>query len=184
MPTSSYYLHCFCVLPGGTNNSSDTESLPSPHSSEDSKAKEEGSNRTKMGPNTGEKEVAGSDVGQAVDEKPAVKEDVAIKQEIKTETGEPSKEQQQHTPTTDVTDKKPPAVETEDVKSSTKNSKKDPGTKSGSHGDSDSSATCSADEVEETDNTDKSRLEHKEKKNIVSNLFKLNCFVLFRNQQS
>lgn len=98
-------------------------------------------------------------MGQAGDEKPPVKEDAdsVIKQEIKTETGEPHKEQLQPTPPSDATDKKPPTAEMEEVKSSTKSSKKDHGAKTGSHGDSDSSATCSADEVEETDNTDKSR---------------------------
>lgn len=96
-------------------------------------------------------------MGQAGDEKPPVKEDAdsAIKQEIKTETGEPHKEQP--APPSDTTDKKPPTAETEEVKSSTKSSKKDHGAKTGSHRDSDSSATCSADEVEETDNTDKNR---------------------------
>lgn len=130
--------------------------MPSPHSSEDSKAKEEGSSRSKASSNTGEKEVAGSDAGHAGDEKPPVKEDAAIKQEINIETGEPNKEQLQQTPPSDATDKKPPTGETEEVKSCTKSSKKDQGSKTGSHGDSDSSATCSADEVEETD-TDKSR---------------------------
>lgn len=142
-------------MPGGANNSSDTESLPSPHSSEDSKTKEEGSGRSKASSNAGDKE---GDMGQAGDEKPPVKEDAdtSIKQEIKTEIGEPNREQLQPPPS-DATDKKPPTAETEEVKSSTKSSKKDHGTKTGSHGDSDSSATCSADEVEETDNTDKNR---------------------------
>lgn len=148
-------LFFFLVLPGGANNSSDTESLPSPHSSEDSKAKDEGSSRSKASSNSGDKEATGSDSGPAGDEKPPIKEDVAMKLEIKTEIGEPSKEQP--TSASDATDKKPITAEMEDVKSSTKSSKKDHGAKTGSHGDSDSSATCSADEVEESDNTDKSR---------------------------
>uniref|UniRef100_A0A8C4NZR8 Nuclear receptor corepressor 2 n=1 Tax=Dicentrarchus labrax TaxID=13489 RepID=A0A8C4NZR8_DICLA len=133
---------------GGANNSSDTESLPSPHSSEDSKAKEESSGRSKASSNSGDKEASGSDMGQAGDEKPPVKEDAdsGIKQEIKTETGEPSKEHP--SPPSDAADKKPPTAETEEVKISVKSSKKDHGAKTGSHGDSDSSATCSADERE------------------------------------
>uniref|UniRef100_A0A665WKI4 Nuclear receptor corepressor 2 n=1 Tax=Echeneis naucrates TaxID=173247 RepID=A0A665WKI4_ECHNA len=123
------------------------------------KVKEEGSSRSKASSNA-DKDSARSDVGQTGDEKPLVKSDVdsTIKQEIKTETGEPNKEQLQPAPPSDATDKKPSTAETEDVKSSTKSSKKDHGAKAGSHGDSDSSATCSADEVEETDNTDKSRM--------------------------
>uniref|UniRef100_A0A672JLZ3 Nuclear receptor corepressor 2 n=1 Tax=Salarias fasciatus TaxID=181472 RepID=A0A672JLZ3_SALFA len=142
-----------------SNNSSDTESLPSPHSSEDSKAKEEGSNRSKGSSSNADKEEARSDTGQAGDEKPPVQEDVdsVIKQEIKTETGESSKEQLQPATPSDAADKKPPP-EMEEVKSSTKSSKKDHAAKTGSHGDSDSSATCSADEVEETDNNDKNRM--------------------------
>ena len=133
--------------------------MPSPHSSEDSKAKEEASSKMKGSSNPGDKEEARSDMGQAEDEKPPVKEDLdsAIKQEIKTETGEPNKEQLQLAAPSDGIDKKPPTAEMEEVKSSTKSTKKEHVAKMGSHRDSDSSATCSADEVEETDNTDKNR---------------------------
>lgn len=145
--------------------------MPSPHSSEDSKAKEEGSSRSKGSSATGDKEAAGSDVGQAGEEKPPVKEDAesAIKQEIKTETGEPSKEQLKPTSPSDAIDKKPPTAELEEGKSSGKNSRKDHGPRTGSHGDSDSSATCSADEVEETENPDKNR-------SVCSRRFSCNYF--------
>uniref|UniRef100_A0A674PDY8 Nuclear receptor corepressor 2 n=1 Tax=Takifugu rubripes TaxID=31033 RepID=A0A674PDY8_TAKRU len=151
---------------GGANNSSDTESLPSPHSSEDTKGKEDALTRSKAGSNTGDKDNTVASVGHTGDEKPTVKEEAAIKQEIKTEPGEPSKEQS--TTPSDVTDKKPPTEETEEVKSSAKSSKKEQGTKTGSRGDSDSSATCSADEVEETENTEKSRLLNYTQDGVIS----------------
>lgn len=140
------------VLKGGTNNSSDTESLPSPHSSEESKPKDDALNRTKASQNTGDMGMTGSNAG---DEKPPVEEEAAIKQEIKTEAGEHSKEQP--TAHRQATDKNSPTEKMEEVKSSAKSSKKEQGAKTGSHGDSDSSATCSADEVEETDITEKNQ---------------------------
>lgn len=132
--------------------------MPSPHSSEDSKVKDEGSSRPKGGSNPVDKEVQ-PDVGQAGDEKPPIKEEVdsAVKEEVKSETGEPKKEQPQPVSPNDTADKKPPTAGKEEVKSSTKSSKKEHATKTGLQGDSDSSATCSADEVEEADNVDKNR---------------------------
>ena len=73
-----------------------------------------------------------------------------IKQEVKTEACEGRKE-----PLGEAADRKP--AEAEEGKSSGKSSKREHGPKTGSHGDSDSSATCSADEVEESDTAEKNR---------------------------
>lgn len=85
------------------------------------------------------------------DQKPKVErgegEQGGVKQEVKTEPGEGGKEVAGE-------DKKPPVLEVEEGKKEVK--KKEHGGKSGAH-DSDSSATCSADEVEETESSEKNR---------------------------
>ncbi len=85
------------------------------------------------------------------DENPKVEkgevEQGGVKQEVKTEPGECGKEAAGE-------DKKPPALEAEEGKKEVK--KKEHGGKSGAQ-DSDSSATCSADEVEENESSDKNR---------------------------
>ncbi|CAB1321843.1 unnamed protein product, partial [Coregonus sp. 'balchen'] len=116
---------------------------------------EEGGGRAKAGSNPEDKEASGSHMVQGGDEKPPGDGDKAIKQEVKTEAGEGSKELPSES--TDR-DRKPPTAEAEEGKSSSKSSKRDHEPKTGSHADSDSSATCSADEVEESENTEKNRL--------------------------
>lgn len=74
-------------------------------------------------------------------------EQAGVKQEVKIEAGEACKEPAGE-------DKKPPALEAEEGKKESK--KKEHGGKGGTH-DSDSSATCSADEVEEPESSEKNR---------------------------
>uniref|UniRef100_A0A673Z3J2 Nuclear receptor corepressor 2 n=1 Tax=Salmo trutta TaxID=8032 RepID=A0A673Z3J2_SALTR len=115
----------------------------------------EAGGRAKAGSKPGDKEASGSHMVQGGDEKPPGDGDKAIKQEVKTEAGEGSKELPSES--TD-SDRKPPTAEAEESKSSSKSSKRDHEPKTGSHADSDSSATCSADEVEESENTEKNRM--------------------------
>ncbi|XP_041083927.1 nuclear receptor corepressor 2-like isoform X2 [Polyodon spathula] len=164
---------------GATNNSSDTESLPSPRSSEDSKTKDNNSegNRPKSTPGASVENSAGPSAGSddtaagephripdktsAQSSKPKEQKEVKVEVEetlkedlIKSEASEDSKEQQ-----LDSTDKKP-AVDIEAGKRTAKAMKVENqhGHKAGANTDSDSSATCSADEVEEPDTSDKNRM--------------------------
>uniref|UniRef100_W5MFZ2 Nuclear receptor corepressor 2 n=1 Tax=Lepisosteus oculatus TaxID=7918 RepID=W5MFZ2_LEPOC len=151
------------------NNSSDTESLPSPRSSEDSKTKENSENsrpksetENSSGASASMEDPASGDSQKSAEEEPrppGLKPDKEQK-EVKMDSGESltedtvkreavSEDAEQHM---DCSDKKPPA-DTEAEKSAGKGAKK-----TGSHVDSDSSATCSADEVEEPDTSDKNRM--------------------------
>lgn len=133
---------------GGPNQSSDTESLPSPHSSESSKAKDSGSDRFKSAPTTTSASGSSSDKDTPEEEKPQVKcEQGSVKQEERPEGTDGAKEVQG-----EVEDKKPPTLEVEELKREGRKREREHGGR-----DSDSSATCSADEVEETDNAEKNR---------------------------
>ncbi|GAA6075467.1 nuclear receptor corepressor 2 isoform X1 [Tachysurus ichikawai] len=131
---------------GGPNQSSDTESLPSPHSSESSKAKDSSSGRFKSAQHTTSASTSSSDKDAPEEEKPQIKcEQGAVKQEERPEGTD-------HEVQGEVEDKKPPSLEVEEGRKEGRKREREQGGR-----DSDSSATCSADEVEETDNTEKNR---------------------------
>lgn len=86
-----------------------------------------------------------------LEEKPLVKaEQSKVKEEAQGDGGD-SREVQG-----EMEDKKPPMLEPEEVKREGRKREREHGGRSGAQ-DSDSSATCSADEVEETDSTEKNR---------------------------
>uniref|UniRef100_A0AAR2KLL8 Nuclear receptor corepressor 2 n=1 Tax=Pygocentrus nattereri TaxID=42514 RepID=A0AAR2KLL8_PYGNA len=139
-----------CSSPGGPNNSSDTESLPSPRSSEDSKVKEESASRSKpsSSSSSSEKEAVAQ---EQLEEKPPIKmEQGGVKEEAQAEGGEGAREVQ-----VEMEDKKPPMLEPEEGKREGR--KREHGGKNAGQ-DSDSSATCSADEVEEPESMEKNRM--------------------------
>ncbi|XP_031426191.1 nuclear receptor corepressor 2 isoform X4 [Clupea harengus] len=161
---------------GGANNSSDTESLPSPRSSEDSKQpKEEAASSSASSTSSSSRAKAMSkDDKDAMDTGASGEEgksslvsrgDGDVKQEVKMEGegasliggggsgGGPSAAAAAAMGSTSGGDSKPPQLEPQELKGHGKAKREPKG--SGCHGDSDSSATCSADEVEETENSDK-----------------------------
>uniref|UniRef100_A0A8B9H546 Nuclear receptor corepressor 2 n=1 Tax=Astyanax mexicanus TaxID=7994 RepID=A0A8B9H546_ASTMX len=153
-----------CVLtfhvspsPGGLNNSSDTESLPSPRSSEDSKVKEENSSHSKTKPSAPSSSSSSSSEkepsAQEQEEKPVIQvEQAGVKEEEQSEGVERAREVPSETE-----DKKPPTLEPEEGKRESRKREREHGGKSGGQ-DSDSSATCSADEAEDADGADKNRM--------------------------
>uniref|UniRef100_A0A8C9TBI6 Nuclear receptor corepressor 2 n=1 Tax=Scleropages formosus TaxID=113540 RepID=A0A8C9TBI6_SCLFO len=129
----------------GANNSSDTESLPSPRSSEDSKAKDEshGATGVQAGPGTTvegapmfqESVAAEADQGVGQLGSSTAETEAPVRLEVKTEAEESSKEQMVEC------DEKKPTADAEGGRAIAKSSKRDRA-KMGSRGDSDSSATC------------------------------------------
>ncbi|KAG5280933.1 hypothetical protein AALO_G00065610 [Alosa alosa] len=172
---------------GGANNSSDTESLPSPRSSEDSKQPKEeaascsasssttssSSSRAKAAGGKDDKDAVAMDTGcggGGEDGKPPPVSHGDVKQEVKTEgdgagpTGGSSSSSSSSSAVGSAGegsggDSKPPQLEPQppELKGHGK-AKREREPKASGHGDSDSSATCSADEVEETESSDKNRM--------------------------